>query len=524
MSNRVVAVVLLIGLVLLGAVAAQAQDDDFQITIMHTNDAHAHHVPDNDDLGGVARQATVVKQIRAEVDHSLLVDAGDRFTGSVFHSFYQGWDSAQVMDQLEYDAMVLGSYEFTHGVDLLANFIDVLDFPVVVANVDFSAVRELAGEAQPYVVVNFEGAQVGIIGVTQGDSRLRPIPEIVFYTNYAEIVQDAVDELTAQGINKIILLSHLGYFNDLDLATQLSGIDVIVGADSNTLLTSSANPDADGPYPTVIESADGEPVLVVQAWMYNRVLGRLDVVFDSLGVATEWSGDSIFLTAEIEDDPDMQVLVDRLSAQLPIFLDEIVGETETYLQGEREVCRHEECNLGNLITDAMRSVTDAQIAFHNGGGIRASIEAGEINVGQVLQVLPLHNTFVVFELSGADIIAALENSVSHVEATEGTGRFLQVSGLRFTWDGANPQGQRIVSVEVEGANGDYEILDPDDEYTVVTNDYLFAGGDDYTMFAENSRNDYDFGRTLDEIVRLYIRQNSPIAMAESEGRIKRLDR
>jgi 5'-nucleotidase len=139
-------------------------------------------------------------------------------------------------------------------------------------------------------------------------------------------------------------------------------------------------------------------------------------------------------------------------------------------------------------------------------------------------VLPVNNTFVIFELSGADIVAALENGVSRVEASEGNGRFLQVSGLRFTWDGSRAVGRRILSVEVEDAPGDFESLDPDEVYTVVINDYLFAGGDDFAMFAENSSNSYDFGRTLDEIVRTYIGQSSPLSLAAQEGRIKRLDR
>lgn len=518
---------LVLGVVWLGApmvARTVAQDDDFTLTIMHTNDAHAHHDPDSDGIGGVIRQATVVQQIRDEVPYSLLVDAGDRFTGSIFHSFYQGWDSARVMNRLGYDAMVLGSYEFTHGADRLVDFINVLDVPVVVANVDFSGLPELAGETHPVIVKDFDGHKVGVIGITQGDSRLRPVPEAVFDTAYVDVVQTAVDELQADGVQAIVLLSHLGYFNDLDIATQVSGVDVIVGADSETLLTNTAHDDAEGPYPTVIESAAGEPVLVVQAWQHNRVMGRLDVTFDAEGALSAWDGDVIFLTSDIPDDPDMASLVEQLRGQLPDFMDEVLGETEISLAGDAAVCRFEECNMGNLIADALRNATNAEIAFHNGGAIRDSIAAGTVTVGDVLDVLPFNNTFVIFELSGADVIAALENSVSHVEATDGTGRFLQVSGLRFTWDGTLSMGQRIVSVEVQTSGGDYDVLDPDEIYSIATNDYLFAGGDDYGMFAENSSADYDFGRTLDEIVRLYIRQNSPLAISQTEGRIKRLDR
>ncbi|MCD4686045.1 MAG: 5'-nucleotidase C-terminal domain-containing protein [Anaerolineae bacterium] len=502
---------------------AQAQDDGFSLTIMHTNDVHAHYDP-GDEYGGIARQATLVQQIRAAAEYSLLLDAGDRFTGTMFHSYYQGEDSGRTMNHLGYDAMVLGSYEFTHGAEKLAEFLESLAFPAVVANVDFSASPELDGAVEPTLTVEFDGETVGMIGVTQGDSRIRPIPGLVFDTDYITVVQTAADELIATGVNKIILISHLGYFNDLDLATQLSGIDVIVGSDSNTLLSNTPHPDAEGPYPGEITSASGEPVLVVQAWYYLRAMGRLDVTFDAAGVVTEWAGDTLFLTDDIADDPEMAALIEELRAPLPYFLTNVIGETDMRLVGEEEVCRYAECNMGNLITDALRSVTGAQIAVVNGGGIRASIEAGEVTVGDVLNVLPFNNTFVIFELSGADVVAALENSVSHVEATDGTGRFLQVSGMRFTWDGTREVGRRILSVEVLNEDGDYDVLDPDEVYTIATSGYLFAGGDDYTMFAENPSAGYDFGRNLDEIVREYIQQHSPISYPETEGRIKRVDR
>ncbi len=516
---------LLMFVLLLGAaIPAQAQTGSFSLTILHTNDVHATYEADSTGYGGVARQATLVQQIRSEVEHVLLVDAGDRFTGSVFHSFHQGRDSVEVMNLLGYDAMVLGSYEFTHGAERLSQFVTALHFPVVVANVDFSRSPLLDGKIAPYSIQTFDGEPVGIIGVTRGDSRIRPIPELGFDTQYANVVQTVVDDLAAQGVNRIVLLSHLGYYDDLGLARAVSGVDVIVGGDTNTLL-SNTSPDAEGPYPAVIESAAGEPVLVVQAWQRNRVLGRLDVTFDAAGVLTEWTGDAIFLTEDIASDPAMDALIERLRRPiLDDFLTQVIGGTEVRLEGEREVCRFEECNMGNLITDAMRVATGTQIAFQNGGGIRASLAPGPITVGNVLEVLPFSNTYVYFEMQGIDVIAALENSVSRVDSEEGTGRFLQVSGLRFAYDGSRPVGQRIANVEVLSGDGNYEPLDPDEVYTISTNDFLFAGADDFTVFAEKSANSYDYGRALDEIVRTYITQISPINIPQTEGRIIRLDR
>jgi 5'-nucleotidase / UDP-sugar diphosphatase len=462
--------------------------ETYALTVMHTNDTHAQHEPDGDGNGGVALQAAVVEQIRAEVANAVLLDAGDRFTGSIFHTFYRGADNAQIMNALGYDAMLTGSYEYTHGAETLANFVDALEFPVVVANVDFSASPELEGRIPPYVILDVGGQQIGVLGVTRADARVRPIPSIVFSNDYVAVVQSAIDDLNAQGVNKIILLSHLGYFDDLDIATELSGVDIIVGSDSNTLLSNTLA-DAEGPYPAVTESATGEAVLVVQAFQRNQVLGRLDAEFDADGVLVSWGGDAVALTVDITPDPDMAELVAQLREPLGDFLSQTVGETTVFLEGAREVCRFEECNLGSLIADAMRSYTGAQIALHNGGGIRASISAGDISAGSVFDVLPFSNTVVTFELSGIDIVAALENGVSRIDSTEGTGRFLQVSGLRFAYDGSRAAGQRVTNVEVMDEDGDFD----------------------------------DFGDTLDQVVREYIAANSPLSLAV-EGRITRVDR
>jgi 5'-nucleotidase / UDP-sugar diphosphatase len=507
--------------VLLVVSSAHAQDS-YSLTIMHTNDTHAHHEPDADGNGGVAIQATVVHQIREEVENSLLLDAGDRFTGSIFHTFYRGQDNAQIMNLLGYDAMLTGSYEYTHGAQVLADFVSEVEFPVLVTNVDFSGSPELVDAILPYVILEVGGEQIGILGVTQADSRVHPVTGVVFSSDYAGIAQTAIDDMTSQGVNKIILISHLGYFADLELATQLSGLDVIVGSDTNTLLSNTL-PDAEGPYPAVTQNADGDPALVVQAYFYNLVMGRLDAEFDADGVLTSWSGDAISLTADITPDPDMAELVAQLSEPIGDFLNQAVGETTALIDGTREVCRFAECTMGNLIADAMREYGGTQIALQNGGGIRASIEVGEISVQEVLDVLPFSNTITTFELSGLDIVAALENSVSRIDSTEGTGRFLQVSGLRFSYDGSRPAGQRVTDVEVMDSSGNYDVLDPDEVYTVAANDYLYAGGDDYAMFAENAREGVDFGVTLDEVLREYIVTHTPLTVA-LEDRITRVDR
>lgn len=510
------------------ALPAVAQDEGpFSLTIMHTNDVHAEHEAVFNGGGGAARQATVVSQIRDEVENSLLVDGGDRFTGTLFHIQWQGQDSAQIMNMIGYDAMTLGNHEFDNGDEVLATFIDALEFPVVTANVDFSESAELAGKVEPYVILEVGGEQVGVIGLVTPETEIlsSPGPDLVFEYDLIDVTQSAVDELTEQGVDKIILLTHIGYEADLEVAQGVSGVDVVVGGHTNTFLSNTYT-GALGEYPTVLESASGDPVLVVQASTRTQYLGRLDVEFDANGVLSSWEGDAILLSRYIAPDAEVADLVAGLAEPIAELQAQPVGEAEVFLTGDRSVCRVEECNLGNLIADAMRADTGAQIAFMNGGGIRASIDEGEITLGEVLTVQPFQNLLSTFQLSGADVIAALENGVSRLQLNDdgsvsrdgAEGRFLQVSGLRYTIDPTLEPGSRIVSVEVMNEAGEYEPIDPEEVYSVASLNFVRTGGDGFTVLEENAIDPYDFGDLDFEVTLDYIEANTPIA-AEVEGRI-----
>ena len=179
--------------------------------------------------------------------------------------------------------------------------------------------------------------------------------------------------------------------------------------------------------------------------------------------------------------------------------------------------------MGNLVADAMLAATTAQgttIAIQNGGGVRASIDAGPITMGEVLTVLPFQNANATFELSGADIVAALENGASKIEET--AGRFAQVAGLRYSWDGSKEAGSRIVSVEVPDGAGGWKPIDPAAMYKVASNDFMRKGGDGYAVFTDKAVNAYDFGPSLDQALANHIRARGPVTPVV-EGRITRLD-
>jgi len=522
--NRISLSVLVLLALVAGIVGAQ---DRYELTIMHTNDVHGHHEPQRNGDGGAARQATVVQQIRAEGGNSLLLDAGDRFTGTLFHVQYRGQDSVQIMNAISYDAIVLGNHEFNEGSEKLAEFVQGLNFPTVSANIDFSEDPYLAGLVAPSVVLDVGGESIGIIGLTAPETVILNLPskDLVFHDNLAEITQEQVDSLSAQGIDKIILLSHLGYGPDLEVAQAVSGVDIVVGGHTNTFLSNTYN-GALGGYPTVLESASGEPTLVVQADTKTIYLGRLDVEFDGAGVLTDWDGDAILLSRYISPDPEVGGLIAGLAEPIAELTSQRVGETSVALTGTSpRLCRIEECLLGVVITDAVLENTGADIVIQNGGGIRADIDEGEVTLGEVLNVLPFGNLISTLELTGADVLAALENGVSQVEVDENgnpmvdgaAGRFPQVAGMRYTFDATQEAGSRIVSAEVL-VDGDYSALDMEAIYRVATNDYMRSGGDGYAILETNAINPYDQGSPLDQVVADYIAANSPLNAA-LEGRI-----
>ncbi len=515
-----------------GLIRVDAQAS-FTLTVLHTNDTRANHLPDANDVGGAARAATVIKQIRDEVENSLLVDAGGRFTGTLFHRVYAGQDNVQIMNALGYQAMVAGSPEFDNGNQTLAQFIQNVNFPVLGANIDTSESDVLDELIQPSAILTVNGEAIGVIGVTTADTPRVSSPgrDLIFSPDYRASVQTQVDALTAQGVNKIILLSYLGYDEDLDLAPLLRGVDLIVGGNTRTLL-SNTHGGAVGPYPVVTAGADDAPTLIVQAGGGARgelrFIGRIDLTFDADGLLTEWAGDTIELETSVRPDPDIAALIDDLNEQVQVERERPVRTatgTQVTVAATATVddCRVRECELGNVVADGLRWRMGTQLALVNGGAMRGGLPEGPLTRGSILEFLPFSNRVTTFRLRGSDLVLALENGVSRVGESSGTGRFPQVSGLRYTYDLSQPSLNRIVSVEILAADGTtYEPLDPTATYTLATNDFVRKGGDGYQVFADRGIDPVDTTVFFDDVFESYVREHSPLTLA-LEGRITALN-
>lgn len=495
-----------------------AQENSFALTLIHTSNVLDEHDISNDGIGGTARVATLINQARVANDNLLLLDGGDRFINPT--NFDR---NAEIMNQLGYNGMALGNHDFNGGNVGILNFADAADFPLLAANIDFSASSILANRVLPYVTVDVNGMTIGLIGLANEETPVlsSPGPDLVFLDDEATVTQEAVDELSAMGVNIIVLIAHREAEENAVLASTVNGVDVVVGGSDNTLLSNSDD-NADFPYPIETHSLSGEPVLVVQTPEGNRYLGQLQLSFDADGVITDWSGDNTLLDDSVAVDEAFAALITELYETEVVDAIEI-GETSIDLIGG-DPCREEECTMGNLISDAIRAETGADVVIYNSGGIRASIPAGIVSDQQIALVLPFPNTISTLELRGSDLVATLEHGVSlgGNASVRGSGRFLQVSGMRYSWNPTRPAGSRIDTVEILSADGMYTLLNPDTIYTVATNDFIRQGGDNFAVLDSNAIDPFDFGAVISDILSNYITSNSPVS-PEIEGRITRLE-
>lgn len=531
MTNRLAIGILSAGALALSAGTALA---DFQLTILHINDFHSRIEQINkydstcsakesdagECFGGIARVKSAIDAKRAELKggNLLVLDAGDEFQGSLYYSTFKSGPVAEFMNGIGFDAMAIGNHEFDDGPAELDKLIGAVKFPIISGNTISAKGSLLDGKYKGYVIKEIGGQKVAIVSVLAKDTNETSSPgKDITFEDEITYLQTAVKEIEAQGVDKIIALTHVGYLKDQEIAEKVDGIDVIVGGHSHTYL-SSTDKKSSGPYPTLVKSPSGVEVPIVTAYAYSKYLGDLTVTFDDKGVVTAAKGAPELLDASVKPDEGYAARVKELGKPLEELKAKIVGSSAATIDGDRKSCRAVECSMGNLVADAALDRVAGQgitISIANGGGLRASIDAGDVSMGEVLTVLPFQNTIATFQMDGAGIKEALENGVSQVD--EGAGRFPQVSGLKYTFDRSKPVGSRILSVEVK--EGDKFVpLEAAKTYGVVTNNYVRGGGDGYKTFATKAVNAYDYGPNLEDVVAAYLTAHNPYK-PYTDGRI-----
>lgn len=502
---------------------------DYSLTILHTNDIHsriesinkfdstcdADGEAEGKCFGGVARIKTKMDELRAQMDNQnvLVLDAGDPFQGSLFYTTYKGAAEAEFMESIGYDAMAVGNHEFDDGPEGLAKFIDAVSFPVVSGNLDLTNEKILKDKVQDHLVLEIGGEKIGIVSALATDTVETSSPgDHVVFEDEIEALKADVAELEAAGVTMIVALNHVGLPKDLKIAEAVPGIDVVIGGHSHSLMSNEK--EGAPAYPTMVGTTP-----VAQAYAYSKFIGKLTVSFDDDGNVVSAEGEPVVLDASVTPDADMLARIAEMGAPIEEMKKRVVAKTSDVVNGDRAVCRVAECPMGNLVADAMLDRVKDQgvtIAIQNGGGLRASIDAGEVTMGEILTVLPFQNTLSTFQVSGQAIIDALENGVSQVEEVKG--RFPQVAGLKFTWDPSlAPNDGRIQEVMVMKGEG-FVAIDPQATYGVVSNNYVRGGGDGYKMF-KTAANAYDFGPDLADVVAEYLAEKNGDYVQYLDGRI-----
>lgn len=517
MKSRISArqVVLLI-VFLLGPFALLAKTQ--LLTILHTNDHHGHFMKFNPypvkDVGGFAAQSTLVNVVRAEVQKKngsvLVLSGGDINTGIPESDLQDAEPDIVAMNMIGYDAMVLGNHEFDNERAVLTKQQKWAKFPFLAANIFMKGSSK--NLVDPYVIKDYDGVKVAIIGLTTENTPILTLPDNVADLEFKDpiaVAKKLVPQLKKKA-DVVIALTHLGFYKDdtskgdIALAKAVPGIDVIVGGHTHTELE---------------EAMVVGKTIVVQAGGYSEHVGRLDLTVDSSkGVVdhkfallpvnmkkrVKFNGKKYYMytSAGYVEDKEILTAMEPFMSKADSLLSQPVGKAAVALAGSKSESRSQETNLGNLLTDAMRAKTGADIAFQNGGGIRAGINPGTITYRDILTVQPFGNTLVLIDMTGSQIMEVLNHSAAKV----GSGAFMQVSGISFTIKGGKVSNVKVGNKPLKSGS----------TYKVVTNNFVAAGGDGYKMLKPLAA--LDTGFVDADAFKEYIAQKSTVS-PKVEGRI-----
>lgn len=472
---------------------------DFKvITIFATSDIHGHLEPYKAagmerPMGGLSRMSKIIKDFRLIQPNTLLIDGGDAPYNTNIGNLFEGASTIEVMNEMKYDAMGIGNHDFDFPFEVMKRNAGTASFPFLSANTYYE--NKYPEFLAPSTIEEIDGVKIGIVGITDDMSHVYTHPNNVKGITFKEQFQaakEAVDEIK-DDTDIIIALAHI-HGNNPVLPTKVEGIDIEIGGGQDVV---------------------GFPQLIEDTWLispgkHTEVLNKININLlenEVLGINFA----HIIITENLESDPVVDEIIAKYSKQLDEKMNSVVGETTVVLDGERGTVRMKESNLANVIADSLMDVATADIGITNGGGVRASIDVGPITMNEVYAVLPFDNTIVVVEATGETIWKALEHGVSWYPGA--AGGFLQVSGLKYTFDASMEVGSRVTEVLFND-----KPIELDKVYRVATNDFLTGGGDNFIMMRDETTEVLRTKLFLRDAFVEYLQKVGTIA-PELEGRI-----
>ncbi len=510
------------------------------LSIFHVNDTHSHldsesysftinGVATTAEIGGYPRVVTKIKELQASKTNTLTLNAGDTFQGTLYYSLFKGKADSDMLNMVSWDALELGNHEFDDGDAALATYLGDLNLKTILAaNVEAKAGSVLAGKWAPYFVKEFNGEKVGVVGIDikqKTEVSSSPSSDITFF-NEIETAQKYINELKAKGVNKIVLLTHVGLDNDKQYVSQLSGVDIVIGGDSHSLMGdfSAVGVQAnDTAYPFVTTNKDGEKVCIGHAWQYAYAVGAMDVAFSANGVVESCAGDATLLLGNkfIQNKVELNTASPEYSAILNVvnthsnlaivakdsaaetklasYRDQVdaqknvvIGEASERLGHARIPGTTDSVNILPLGSDiapiVAKSFYDLSLrsdaCIQNAGGVRISINEGNVTMGTAYTLLPFANTLFEIDMYGNEIKQVLEDALTNYLDNGGsTGSFPYAYGLKYDVNTKAAANNRISNLEIKNrTTGTWSEIQDNTMYVIVTNNYTGGGKDGYVTF------------------------------------------
>lgn len=478
---------------------------DQKITVANTADMHGH-ISFDDESGGYYTLDQVdvmmgmpmikhfVDEVKQDNPNTLVLDSGDMFHGTNEANIEKSKGVVELANMMGYDAMTMGNHDFDFGIDRALEFKTDLKYPIICANV----LKDGKPVYDEYKIVEKDGVKIGLFGTVEKDALIDTNSrdhEGMTIENPITTAERIIPILK-QKADIIIYISHNGDEVDREIVKKVDGIDLILCGHHHFLYEK----------PEKVNNT-----YLVEAGGYTTHLGVADLYLKD-GKVKKCVWKTLNSRDSSKADKEMKVISDKYVATAKELGKEVVGRAAVKLNGMRSDLRFKETNLADLLADAMREQGKADIALMNGGGIRESIPEGDVSLYKIGKVLPFTNGLVTIEVQGDKIYKALERGIRQYPNSGANGAFLQVSGIKFSFDASKPAGERVVSVKTL----DGKELDKNKMYKVATNDYLYNGGDGYEELEDCKL--IQKGELLKDVLAKYIKEKGSVAPKE-EGRI-----
>jgi len=451
--------------------AAEKTENSNRVTlqILTVNDFHGALMENGKNPGAAKLVELLKEEESANPEGTLILSAGDMFQGSPDSNLLQGKPVIDIMNYVPFTAMTLGNHEFDWGLDVLKARMAQAKFPFVCANILDRKTGKPVDFIAPYCMVERKGLKIAIIGLATPETAYKANPKLVsgyIFEDPVKVVNALVPKLKKSGADMIIVLTHLSSWMDQQgnitgdaavLAQQAKGIDAVVSGHSHQTVSGKVN---------------GIPV--VQANNLGRAAGNIELVFDTTSRRVVDASVNVTTLPQpgLTADSNVEKMLAKEQAEVAPIKNTVVGKSAHELSHDRG--EYTETILGQWVTDVMRQAAGADIAFENSGGLRTSLHAGAITMGNLYEVMPFDNTLVTVDMTGKQVLDVLKHGIMNQKIG-----MVQYSGMKIRYSPEAEENSRFVITMPDG-----QPLQMDKIYKVVTNDFMASGGDGYTTFSQ----------------------------------------